>query len=138
MEKNEELLSSIFNLGQIIKNKMHKSGQLSDFSHAEIEVLKFLKENEKSTMKEIAGYLRIRPASATPLVEMISDKKCVERLQDKGDRRIIYIRLTKKGQAKLKNAYKHIHNNLKEIFLRLSNDDKKDLIRILNIIISKN
>ena len=73
MELNEKLLSSIFNVGRLIREKIQVDCS-ADFTHAEIEVLKFIGENKITNMKDIADYLHIKPSSTTPLIDHLVKK----------------------------------------------------------------
>jgi DNA-binding MarR family transcriptional regulator len=135
METNEKLLSSIFDLGRLIRQKMFLNKCFCDLSHSEIEVLFFLKENGISTMKSISNHMRIKPSSATPTIEKLCKKDMLKRIADKRDRRMVFISLTKPGLKEIKKKHRQIRKNLKNIFESLSKKNKKELIKIVNIII---
>ena len=131
METNEKLLAAIFNIGRLIKEEIHKSNCLADFTHTEIEILKFLQGKKNTTMKEAADYLHIKPSSVTPVIEGLVKKGDIKRSQKKGDRRVIYIELTAKRSKSLQKTYKNMHKTVGKIFSKLSEKDKKELIKIL-------
>ena len=91
METNEKLLSSIFNVGRLIKEKLHSNNCPVVFTQGEMEVLKFLKGTKNTTMKSIANYLCIKPSSATSAINNLVKKGYVKRIQEKNDRRVVYI-----------------------------------------------
>jgi len=138
MENNEKLLSAIFNVGRLIREEIHKSNCLADFTQAEIEVLKFLHGKKKTTMRAIADYLHIKPSSVTPVIDNLVKKGDIKRAQKKDDRRVVFIELTPKGLKCLQKKYKSIHKTIKKIFGGLNNKDKKTLIRIFEKIHEKN
>ena len=135
---NEKLLSAIFNVGRIIKEKIHLNSCLVDFTQGEMEILKFLKDKKNTTMKSIAGYLCIKPSSATSVIDNLVKKGYVKRTQDKKDRRVVYIDLTPKGLKSLQKTFKNIHKNIKEIFGKLKEEDKNTLIKIFKKIHDEN
>jgi MarR family transcriptional regulator, 2-MHQ and catechol-resistance regulon repressor len=130
MESNEKLLSAIFNVGRLIREEIHKSNCLADFTQAEIEILKFLHGRKNITMRAIADYLHIKPSSATPIIENLVGKGDIKRVQKKDDRRVVYIELTSKGSKSLQKKYKNIHKTIGEVFGKLNDKDKKILIKI--------
>ena len=131
--KNEEkLLSSIFNVGRLIKEEMYKCKCLTDFTQIEIEVLKLVEKEKSITMKAIADYLHIKPSSATPVINKLVKTGNLKRIENKGDRRVVYILSTKKGLKSLQKKYKNIHNTVGKIFSKLNNKDKEALIKIFN------
>jgi DNA-binding MarR family transcriptional regulator len=130
MEKNEKLLSAIFNVGRMIREQIGASNCLLDFTQAEIEVMKFIWTKKSTTMREIADYMHIKPSSATPIINHLVSNGSLKRTKDKNDRRIIYIGLTSKGLKSLQKKYKTIHKTLKNIFGKLNNNDRDNLIKI--------
>ena len=138
MENNEQLLSAIFNVGRLIKEKIHSGKCLADFTYAEVEVLKFMHGKKKMTMKAIADYLHIKPSSATPLIDNLVKKGSLKRSQMKGDRRVVYIDLTPKGCMELQKKFKNIHKAIKQIFGKIKNNDKEILIKIFKKIHAEN
>ncbi|MCX6719981.1 MAG: MarR family transcriptional regulator [Candidatus Staskawiczbacteria bacterium] len=138
MENNEKLLSAIFNIGRLIKEKIHSSSCLADFTHEEIEVLKFVKKNKNTTMRAVADYLYIKPPSATSVIENLVKKGILKRVLNKGDRRVVYVLLTPKGLKLLQKKYKSIHKAIGKIFEKLNEKDKKNLIKIFEKIHEKN
>lgn len=132
MNHDEKLSSTIFNLGRLIKERIHTSKCLFDFTQSEMEVLKFLDGKKNITMKDIADYLHIKPSSATPVIESLVKRKLLTRTQSDSDRRIIYIALSSKGKEELKEKYKNVRNTIKTIFQGLNDNDKKKLIDIFS------
>jgi len=135
MATNDKLLSSIFDVGRLVRQKMFLSKCFCDLSHSEIEVLFFLKDNGTSTMKTISDHLRIKPSSVTPTIDKLFKKKILKRTADKKDRRMIYIGLTKTGLNKIEQKHQEIQKNIKNIFDKLNKRNKQELIKILNIIL---
>ena len=135
METNDKLLSSFFNLSRLIRQKMFLDKCFCDLSHSEIEVLMFLEKNKKTTMKSISDYLRIKPSSITPVIDKLNTKKFLKRIADAKDRRITYIALTQKGIKELREKHQQIHKDIKKIFGKLSENNKKELIKILNVLL---
>jgi len=131
METNEKLLSAIFNIGRLVKEEIGQSNCLADFTQTEIEVLKFLHGRRKTTMKSIADYLHIKPSSTTPVIDNLAKKGNIKRISDNKDRRVVYIELTAKGSTNLQKKYKSIHKTIKNVFGKLNDKDKKNLIIIL-------
>ena len=138
METDEKLLSAIFNVGRLIREKMHLDKCSSDFTHAEIEVLKFTYKEKNTTMRAVADYLHIKPSSTTPIIDHLVRKGSLKRTKDKNDRRVIYIKLTAQGLKSLQKKYKTIHKTLEKVFGKLNTDDKNTLIKIFEKIHAEN
>ena len=138
METNEKLLSVIFNVGRLMREKIQLSNRLAGFTQSEIETLQFLCGKKDTTMTEIADFLHIKPPSATPIIDHLSEKGDIKRIQKKDDRRMVYIELTPKGHKSLQKKYKNIHKAIGEVFGNLNNNDKKELIKIFEKIHAEN
>ena len=138
MEQEEKLLSAIFNVGRLIREKIQASSSLADFTQAEMEILKFLQGKKDITMREIADYMHIKPSSATPLINNLVKKGNLKRVQKNSDRRVVRIEITKKGLKSLQKKYKNIHKTVKHVFEGLNSKDKKALIKIFNKISNEN
>jgi len=138
METNEKLLSAIFNVGRLIREEIHASNCLADFTHAEIEVLKFLQGKKNTTMKSIADYLHIKPSSTTSTIDVLVKRGSIKRVASAKDRRVVYIELTSKGLKSLQKKYKNIHKTMGKIFGGLSDKNKKTLIKIFEKIHAEN
>ncbi len=133
--KNEQLLSSIFNLSRFIRKEVFMDQCLANISHSEAEVLLFLHEYKKTTMRAVADYLKIEPSSVTPVVDRLLKKGMLHRIADKKDRRVVYVEISKKGFKRLADEKKKIHQKMKKIFGALSEKNKSELIKILNTIL---
>jgi DNA-binding MarR family transcriptional regulator len=129
MNINEKLSSVIFSIGRLVREKVQESCP-ADFTQTEIEVLKLVGNNKNTSMKDVADYLHIKPPSATPLIDSMVKKGTLKRIKDKNDRRIVHIAATSKGMKFLQKKYKAIHKTLGKVFGRLSEKDKKNLIKI--------
>ena len=137
-EKNEKLLSSIFNVGRLVREELCKGKRPADFTQVEIEVLKFVGNNGSTTMKSVADHLHIKPSSATPIIDNLVKKANLKRVKNKSDRREVYINLTRKGSAALQKKYRDIHKIVTKIFDKLSEKDSETLIKIFNKIDENN
>ena len=136
MDTNQQLITSMQNMARLIKREvfLHKGCDQS-ISHSEVEVMFFLKEKKTATMKAIADHLKVKPASVTPVVERMFKKKILTRTPDKKDRRIIYISLTKGGLNMLVRKQKQMHGYIKNFFQKVSEKNKKELLKIINTIV---
>jgi DNA-binding MarR family transcriptional regulator len=124
------------NMGRLMRREVFSQKNCSqDISHSEIEVMFFLKEKKIATMRAIADHLRVKPASVTPVIEKMFKKRMLSRTPDKKDRRIIYISLTKSGLKTFIKMQKEIHGHIKNFFQKVSEKNKKELLRIINSIV---
>ena len=134
-DANEKLLLSTLNIGRIIKEQMHNDKELCNFSRAEMEALNYVKNNNISTMRSIAGYLHIKPPSVTALIENLEKKGNIKKAKSHTDKREICVKITPKGNRLLKTKHDNIQKSIKKIFKTLSNKDKQALVQIFEKII---
>lgn len=129
---NKDLICSIFNVGQILRERARTESNLTDCSFLHMHTLHYIKENGSANMKEIANFLHITPPSATSLVNSLVIKKYMVRVSSEADRRAIGLRLTKAGEELLRNSFKRMMAILESNIDKLSEMEKTTLITILS------
>jgi DNA-binding MarR family transcriptional regulator len=120
------------NILETIKNE----GFGHDMSFSQVEVLNFIGPSGKETMKNIAGYLRITPPSATEVVTEMEKKGLVKRMNDKKDRRIVFITLTDSAKKLSVSLCKRKELIFKKMLSKLSKKERENLERIIRILIT--
>lgn len=82
-------------------------------------------------LSELALHLRIAPRSATEVVDDLEKAGLAERSPDPGDRRATLVTLTERGQNVMAAIRKARAAESESYFAVLSDEDRKDLARIL-------
>ena len=135
MKPEKDLENAILSFHHKLIDEMCKQAKQLKLTSSQLEVLHCIGEKGNPTMKEIASSLHITPPSVTSVVESLCEKNYLKRESNKKDRRIIRIVITSKT-LKLFSSFKNKKLViLKNLFLKLNNEDKKELIKIINIII---
>ena len=135
----EEIISLMFNMGRAIKKQcLMSSGRKNGLSILQIEALWYIGEEKEALMKDLASHLFIAPPSATSLTDDLVKAKLVARSGDKKDRRITAISLTPKGKRALINFLKKRMEKVKKRIGKLSQTEKKSLLRILEKLSKEN
>jgi DNA-binding MarR family transcriptional regulator len=116
---------------QLIRSKVRSAGKSGHNSWMRLETLRYVGEHEKSTMRDIATYLRITAPSATSLIAGLIRRKLIARERDKKDKRITRLRLSQEGRAMLSAYEKGSSTLMKEVFSKLDAADIRELVRIL-------
>jgi len=138
MDIDEKLISAFFSTGKILKEKMFfSSDNAIPFSFTQFETLKFIKNRKETTMKELSGFLQVKPPSATTLTDSLVKNGYICRNVSTKDRRSVELSLTKKGHSTLDDCYAKAKIELKKIFSSLNNTDKKEMATILQKILKK-
>jgi DNA-binding MarR family transcriptional regulator len=134
MPKNktsEEIIALIFSIGRSIRRQTGSPQEVCFLSILQMETLRYIRENKKVLMKDLAEYLHITPPSTTSIVEDLFKRGLVKRLSDKKDRRIIKISLTTRGKKLLENSLQRKLKEFRKKIEVLSSDEKKSLLKIL-------
>jgi len=82
-------------------------------------------------MKDIAAELNISLPATTGLIERLYSIKAIERVYDKNDRRVIYIKLTSKGKKIVKDVRLEREKGIIELFSKLTGKEREDYLNIL-------
>ena len=125
----------LLSLRRKIIESCRKEGLPDDLTMPEAEILWFIGPEGSVTMKAIAEHLKITPPSVTSMVRALEEKDIVERRADPADRRTVSIVLSKKAKA-LYSAIKK-DGVLKKMVSRLTEKEKKELERIVAILIKE-
>lgn len=132
-DRSNELLPLMFEMGRILKREItSEGGDVCTFLH--IETLRFIESHTAPSMSDIADYLKIAPPSATALITTFVKDGFLERVADETDRRVIRLRLSKKGKVMLQEAMRVRAKAFSRVIAHLSRKDTRELARILSVI----
>lgn len=135
MERGEkvlnELLVQLFNDILQIEEKTLKSGPLSDLSVTELHTLEAIGMYTERTMSEVAQDLKITVGTLTTAINKLIKKEYVERKRIEEDRRVVLIRLTKKGKLAFRLHEKFHNDMVNETISGLSEHEEEVLISSL-------
>ncbi len=120
-----------------ILESVKREGLNHDLTISQIEILNFIGLTSKKTMRDIASYLKITPPSVTTIIEEMENKGLVKRINDKVDRRVIFITLTVKTRKTFASICKQKELIFKKMISKLNKKDQKILERIINILIKE-
>lgn len=111
-KKVNQLMLDIFDHILVTEEKALSRGNFSDLSVAEMHTLEGIGLYESRTMSETAATLEITTGTLTVAVDRLVRKGYVERRRDPHDRRVVRVRLTKKGKL----AYR-MHNKFHKLLV---------------------
>ncbi len=132
MKKNNNLIvEEIFKISRLMKEQMSFTSPVAHLSMLQIQTLLFLQKNKEASMSEIAHLLNIELPSATSLINKLCSICITNRKEDKNDRRLVKICLTKKGTLLLDRVIAQRSKKIAKLVSYLPVDDQKDLLRIL-------
>jgi DNA-binding MarR family transcriptional regulator len=125
-----QLINLFFMTNRSLHQHMHKK-VITSLSFLQFLTIQFVREHGPVSMKAIAQFLSITPASTTTLVHGLVETGVLVRIADKKDRRIILLRTTVRGKKQLSDAENQAKRELKKIFIKLSNKDREHLVTVL-------
>lgn len=124
-----------------LRRKIHEDVKENQLRYAltipQFEVLWFIGSSGGKSMESIASHLGVRPPSVTVLINNMVEGGLVRRESDVHDRRIIQIVLTEATKKKLHTLKNKKESVLNALLAKLSSTDKKELQRIISLMIEK-
>ncbi|MCK5743226.1 MAG: winged helix-turn-helix transcriptional regulator [Caldisericia bacterium] len=102
------------------------------------EVLFMIRERDKLRPSDIAKCTLMHPAKTTRVLDMLIDKKYIERIFDKQDRRSYHLLLTDSGQNMLKKCDNALTDNVSAMNDIFSNEEYEWLMNIIYAISKEN
>ncbi len=136
-EINNEIIDMMSRLFRTMKHSMSFNSKHSHVTMLQFEALWCIKKSKHAQMSDIAENFSITMPTATSLVNKLITTKLANRENDKKDRRIVRITLTRQGEKLLDEIAKQRNNRIHELLSYLSTQDKKDFFRILKTIVKK-
>lgn len=102
-------------------------------------VLAILSRSEKKCLKqqEVSELLLVSRANVTGLVDSLVKRRLVERAADRRDRRVRFVKLTRKGEALLEELLPAHYENVARLLAHLGASEKKNLSRLLEKVRSR-
>lgn len=127
-----KLLVQLFNDILEIEEETLKKGVLNDLSVKEIHTIEAIGMYEERTMSEVAQDLKITVGTLTTAINKLIKKGYVERKRIEEDRRVVLIKLTKRGKLAYR-LHEKFHNDMINATIEgLSDEEEKVLISSLD------
>ena len=138
-DKTITLVEMIFKTSRLMKERMSFTNSSIHLSLLQIQTLIFLDQNraKQVPMSSIADFFNIELPSATSLLNKLCDQKLVERHADTNDRRLVIIKLTKKGKKLLEKIIQERKKKIESILSYLSKNEKLELLEIFGTLSEK-
>lgn len=135
MNKSEHVLNKVmvqlFNEILEIEQDELKNGPFSDLSITEIHTIDAIGMYTPRTMSEVAADLKITVGTLTSAVNKLIKKEYVTRERIEEDRRVVMIRLTKKGKLAYRIHEKFHGDMIKETVQGIGEEEEEILITAL-------
>jgi DNA-binding MarR family transcriptional regulator len=134
----EELVSHVFIMGRLMRDKMHKNMASGQCSLLEFETLKYVKDAESPHMRDVAKNFHMTPPAATLMIDGLVKAKLLTRVLDQKDRRSVRVTLTPGGKKLLDRGLAKKVSELKKTFGTLTPAERAQFIAIIRKIIKNN
>lgn len=126
-----ELLVQLFNDVLQIEESSLKNGEISDLSITEIHTIEAIGMYTEKTMSEVAQSLKITVGTLTTAINKLIKKQYVERKRIEEDRRVVLIKLTKRGKLAYR-LHEKFHKDMINTAIE-GLDDKEEQILISSL-----
>lgn len=114
------------------------SNRLKDqigLNSSQLTCLHYLNEYGPKSISELGKLLHLSPSMLTNIIDQLETRLMVERVRSDKDRRIIKIELTEAGRNILKSSPMFLHKKLENNLLKLTKDERTQILESLNILI---
>jgi DNA-binding MarR family transcriptional regulator len=128
-----EGLGFLLKVGQIhAAERNDKHFREADLAPSSYTILKFLQTNPGLRQGHLAQALQIKPAMMTKLIRDFESQGLVTRTIPDGDRRTVILRLTDRGQARVRAADSHFQDAMLAEQGHLTREEVNELRRLLH------
>ncbi len=126
----ERLFNTMLQLGKLVSQQAQESHMQRTATMLQFSALHFLKEQPNVTVSDLAQFLQLSRSSATQLIERLVKSGFVQRVNDKKDRRITRLVITKLGEKEFIMLKGKLMKKMQKVFSKIPEKDIKELIRI--------
>jgi DNA-binding MarR family transcriptional regulator len=132
--QRDKLIEQFFNSSQTMqrawKSQFYKVVRDAEVPPAQIGLLFLIKHKQPVNGRDIAAEMQITRSAVTQLIDALEQLGYIERQEDKNDRRISNIQLSKKGTQKLNKLEKKRKELLTRLASALDDDELKAIVAI--------
>ena len=102
-----------------------------------IKTLGFIVDKKEPSMKDLAEELKVSSPAATMMIDRLVENKDIDRINDPLDRRVVRLKITKKGEEVFAKGTKIIKERLATMLSNLTKDELSKFSTILEKISTK-
>ena len=133
MSKQEigQLVSLMFVLGRHMREEFQKAAREASCSFLDFQTLRYIKEVQTPSMRDVAKHFMVTPPAATLLVDGLVRENLIGRAADARDRRTVRLHVTLKGNALLERSARHATRALARLFSGLTPEERVQFAMLL-------
>lgn len=112
--------------------KVHMDAQLAPtLTESQLNVLEFIMNRDQVKPSDLTDFLATTPAAITTLMDRMEKSGLIVRERDTLDRRIVWLRLTQKGEAEGRRGLQVRQDFLEQYLGRISTHNQQLLVYLL-------
>jgi len=130
--ETSDLLFKIINLFRFMEREQKVCCNLTVH---QCYILNSLLDKDRVTMKQLSSQMDLTPSTMTRNIEKLVKSGCIDRISDKNDKRIVYVKLSEQGRKIalfLRDAQKEFFSKILE---GISLSERKQIVKSLKILI---
>lgn len=108
-----------------------------EFTPTQVHALLWLRIDGALTMGEVARRGGVTEKTITGVVDRLETAGLLERRRDADDRRVVRVRLTRKGQSTAARLFDHVTARIALLLGLLDAGERRDLFRILGTLLER-
>jgi DNA-binding MarR family transcriptional regulator len=132
-----QLVALVFVMGRHMKDEFHKLARQAGCSFIGFQALRYIKEKNNPSMRDVAAHFMITPPAATLLIDGLAESKFIARIADKRDRRAVRLYVTLKGNAFLERSTRAMTRALARLFRNLTPGERMQFIALLKKVVKE-
>ncbi|MGE4273435.1 MAG: MarR family winged helix-turn-helix transcriptional regulator [Desulfitobacterium sp.] len=125
----------IYELMEKFRRNMMSKRMSGEVPRSEFKLLKVVKTNstegEGVTISSLSDHLGISKPAVSQMINHLEDEGYIERGSTKNDRRLVFVRLTDRGEQYMAQRYQEFLQAMTGIFNRMGEKDTEELLRLL-------
>jgi DNA-binding MarR family transcriptional regulator len=86
--------------GSALQRVTRKAAAAHGLSATALDVLAVLVEHDELSHRDLAGHLRLAPATLTPVLDALEAEGALNRVRDGTDRRVVRVSITRHGRER--------------------------------------
>ena len=134
----EELVSHMFIMGRIMRDKVHRKLHDNQCTLLEFETIKYVKDTGQPHMRDVAKTFHVSPPAATLMIDGLVKAKLLARVLDPKDRRSVRVAITPKGRQLLERGIANKIREMKKLFGILTPAERAHFVAAIKKIIKNN
>ena len=99
-----EIMQSLRRIFKAIRDYSRNVSEKYGITGPQLWAIKTISLNGKLSLGDLGNRMYLRPSTITGLIDVLEQKGYVARIRDRGDRRVVKVELTPKGQRLAKTA----------------------------------